>query len=145
MCRKLKWILLCERSQSEKTANCMIPTNDTWKRQNYEDSEKIHGCHGLEGGKGWIHGAQMFLGHPKYSGWYYNHGYIPLYICLNPWWFTGKEIPCQCRRYMFHPWIGKIPRRREWQPTPVFLPGESHGQEEPGGLQSMRSQTPLSD
>ena len=26
------------------------------------------------------------------------------------------------------PWVGKIPWRREWQPTPVFLPGESHGQ-----------------
>ena len=25
-------------------------------------------------------------------------------------------------------WIGKIPWRREWQPTPVFLPGEFHGQ-----------------
>ena len=28
----------------------------------------------------------------------------------------------------FHPWVRKIPWRREWQPTPVFLPGESHGQ-----------------
>ena len=28
----------------------------------------------------------------------------------------------------FNPWIGKIPWRRKWQPTPVFLPGESHGQ-----------------
>ena len=28
----------------------------------------------------------------------------------------------------FIPWVGKIPWRREWQPTPVFLPGESHGQ-----------------
>ena len=28
----------------------------------------------------------------------------------------------------FDPWGGKIPRRRKWQPTPVFLPGESHGQ-----------------
>ena len=27
----------------------------------------------------------------------------------------------------FHPWVGKIPWRRKWQPTPVFLPGESHG------------------
>ena len=27
-----------------------------------------------------------------------------------------------------HPWVRKIPWRREWQPTPVFLPGESHGQ-----------------
>ena len=37
---------------------------------------------------------------------------------------SGKEPACQCR---FDPWIGKIPWRREWQPTPVFLPGESHG------------------
>ena len=29
---------------------------------------------------------------------------------------------------MFYPWVGKIPWRREWQPAPVFLPGESHGQ-----------------
>ena len=28
----------------------------------------------------------------------------------------------------FDPWVGKIPWRREWQPTPVVLPGESHGQ-----------------
>ena len=27
-----------------------------------------------------------------------------------------------------HPWVGKMPWRREWQPTPVFLPGEFHGQ-----------------
>ena len=36
---------------------------------------------------------------------------------------------------------GEDPWRRKWQPTPVFLPGESHGQrEEPGGLRSIRSQ-----
>ena len=29
---------------------------------------------------------------------------------------------------MFDPWVGKIPWRRAWQPTPVFLPGESHRQ-----------------
>ena len=38
------------------------------------------------------------------------------------------------------PWVGKIPWRRAWQPTPVFLPGESPCTEEPGGLQSMVSQ-----
>ena len=27
-----------------------------------------------------------------------------------------------------NPWVRKIPRRRKWQPTPVLLPGESHGQ-----------------
>ena len=38
---------------------------------------------------------------------------------------------CQCRGYKrrgFHPWVRKIPWMRVWQPTPVFLPGESHGQ-----------------
>ena len=32
------------------------------------------------------------------------------------------------KRCGFNPWVGKIPWRREWQPTPVVLPGESHGQ-----------------
>ena len=33
-----------------------------------------------------------------------------------------------CRRLRFDPWLGKIPWRRKWQPTPIFLPGKSHGQ-----------------
>ena len=43
----------------------------------------------------------------------------------------GQETAFQCwrhKRCYFDPWIGKIPWRRAWQPTPVFLPGESHGQ-----------------
>ena len=32
------------------------------------------------------------------------------------------------RETRFNPWVGKIPWRRKWQPTPVFLPGEFHGQ-----------------
>ena len=32
------------------------------------------------------------------------------------------------KRYRFNPWVGKIPWRRKWQPTPVFFLGESHGQ-----------------
>jgi len=38
-----------------------------------------------------------------------------------------KNLPASIRPG-FDPWVGKIPWRREWQPTPVFLPGESHGQ-----------------
>ena len=37
----------------------------------------------------------------------------------------------QCRRHRrrgLHPWVGKVPWRRAWRPTLVFLPGESHGQ-----------------
>ena len=53
---------------------------------------------------------------------------------------SGKEPTCQCRRCLrqgIFPWVGKIPWRRAWQPTPVFLPGESPWTEEPGGLQSI--------
>ena len=45
-----------------------------------------------------------------------------------PWCLSGKESACQFRRCGFDPWVGKIPWRRKWQPTPVFLPGKSHGQ-----------------
>ena len=44
---------------------------------------------------------------------------------------SGKEPACQCRRHKrcrFSPWVRKIPWRRAWQSTPVFLPGESLGQ-----------------
>ena len=43
----------------------------------------------------------------------------------------GEEPACQCRRHKrpgLHPWVGKNPWRRAGRPTPVFLPGESHGQ-----------------
>ena len=55
----------------------------------------------------------------------------------------GKEPICQsrrCRRCGFNPWVRKIPWRTVWQPTPVFLPGESPRTEEPGRLQSIGSQ-----
>ena len=44
---------------------------------------------------------------------------------------SAKEPACQCRihkRCGFNAWVGKVPWRRKWQHTPVFLPGESHGQ-----------------
>ena len=44
---------------------------------------------------------------------------------------SGKEPACQCRRHKRHgldPWVRKSPGRRAWQPTPVSLPGEPHGQ-----------------
>jgi len=64
---------------------------------------------------------------------------IPVQIRLRTactWWETmagaGQEmgqVMHRCiRRCGFDPWVEKIPWRRKWQPTPVFLPGESHGQ-----------------
>ena len=41
---------------------------------------------------------------------------------------VGKESTCHYRRRGFDPGVGKIPWRRTWQSTPVFLPGESHDQ-----------------
>ena len=40
---------------------------------------------------------------------------------------TVKNLPAMQETW-FDPWIGKIPWRRKWPPTPVFLPGEFHGQ-----------------
>ena len=60
-----------------------------------------------------------------------------LELCLSqvftglPRWLSGKESAHQCRRCnrrRFHPRVGKIPWRRKWQPTPVFLSWKSHGQ-----------------
>ena len=56
---------------------------------------------------------------------------------------SGKDPACQCRRQKrcgFNPWVGKVPWKSTWQPTPVFLPRESPRTEEPGRSQSMESQ-----
>ena len=45
--------------------------------------------------------------------------------------------PPAMRETWVQSWIGKISWRRAWQPTPVFLPGESPWTEEPGGLRSL--------
>ena len=69
--------------------------------------------------------------------------YITLAYVINnnwlPWWHWWKEPTFQCRRHKRHgfdPWVWKIPWSGAWQPTLVFLPGESPWTEEPGGLQS---------
>ena len=45
-----------------------------------------------------------------------------------PEWLSSKEFVSQSRRHRFDPSVGKIPCRWKWQPTPVFLPGKTHGQ-----------------
>ena len=58
-------------------------------------------------------------------------------VMIVPWGFPGgsevKNPPANARDPLvgipgFDPWVGKITRRRKWQPTPLFLPGKSHGQ-----------------
>ena len=54
-------------------------------------------------------------------------------VVKNPSVIAGK-----CRRWGFNPWVGKISWRRKWQPTLVFLPGESHGQRSLEGYSPQR-------
>ena len=52
---------------------------------------------------------------------------------------NSKEPACQCgrqKRHKLDPWIREILCRREWQPTPVFLPGQFHGQRSLTGYSS---------
>ena len=67
---------------------------------------------------------------PKYFQW-----------CVGVRWHNGKKSACQCRRHKwchFHLWVKKIPWSRKWQPTPLFLPGESHGQRSLGGCRGLQ-------
>ena len=87
------------------------------------------------------HGQRSLAG---YSPWGHKEWDTPEHACTGPeiglsWWLRGKDSACHCRRRGFDLWVRKIPWRREWQPTPVFLPGKSHEQRS-GGLQSMESQ-----
>ena len=87
-----------------------------------------------EGGRPWgPEGASMisnlpqtFAGH-LFSGMYYSKHFISI-ISFNPYITLGKESTCQCRRRWFNLWVRKIPWRRKWQCTPVFLPGKFHRQ-----------------
>ena len=67
---------------------------------------------------------------------YFIHYVVPLGhlfkypVILIPCGISGKEHASQCsrQRSKFNSQVGKVPWRRAWQPIPVFLPGESHGQ-----------------
>ena len=75
--------------------------------------------------------SRNFLLLKKLYIYIYIYTHTHTYIYRLPWWFSGKESTCQCRRcrrHGFNPRVRKIPWRRKWQPTPVFLPGKFHGQ-----------------
>ena len=61
-----------------------------------------------------------------------------------PRWLSVKESVCQCRRHRrcgFDSWIERILWRRKWQPTPIFLPGKSHGQKSSAGCRPQGCKT----
>ena len=57
----------------------------------------------------------------------------PHAFCIAPYRVVllAKSPPANSaviKRHRFNPWVRKTPWSRKWQPTPVFLPGKSHGQ-----------------
>ena len=73
-----------------------------------------------------------FLENPmEEPGWLQSVGLQRIWHNWSDLTCSGKEPTCQCRRQKklgFNLRVGKIPWRRAWQPTPVFFPGEFHGQ-----------------
>ena len=55
--------------------------------------------------------------------------YLEIYLFISKGRALRIRLQCKSRRRpRFDPWVGKIPWRKAWQPTPVFLPGEPHEQ-----------------
>ena len=78
-------------------------------------------------------GVHMSFSIMVFSGYMPSSGIVGSYDSFRS--FSGGarvgESACQRRRHKRHrfdPWVGKIPCWKKWQPTPVFVPGESHGQ-----------------
>ena len=77
-------------------------------------------CHYKAGDGIFLRSTAPLMRNPSVGPHIYLHGLFR--------WCSGKESACQCRRRGFDPWVGKILRRRKWQPIPIYLPGKSHGQ-----------------
>ena len=112
-----------QHPKSEKSAGSLEPEHLGWKQSSF------------------VVWPGMLLGHFIF---FLSFFFLLAVLSLSlPGSTSGEEFVCHCRRCQrrgFDHWIRKIPWRREWQPTPVFLPEESHSSEEPVGLQSMGSQ-----
>ena len=77
---------------------------------------------------------------PDFSSFYSIYSLLTYLASLVAQMIKNQAAMLIAGRPGFNPWVGKIPWRRAWEPTPVFLPGESWWTEEPGGLQSMELQ-----
>ena len=81
-----------------------------------------------------MHGHKYSLSRSWVRGLNWNFVLHDTYVLI--WASLGtdsKEPSCNAG---FDPWVGKIPWRRKWQLTPVFLPGKSHGQRSLAGYSS---------
>ena len=101
-------VLMLQKQQSsynhEEENHMTKDRSDSWKRWKWEDCDSWW--------KPWVT-----------AFWLFEEDCISNRVRLN-----SNESTCQHRRCRSDFWVWKIPYRRKWQPTPVFLPGESHGQ-----------------
>ena len=121
------------KSESEVTQSCLSDPMDSWRPHGllatpWTAAYQAPSIHGIFQARvlEWIAIAfsSFVLEYSQLTGF--------------PGGVSDKEPTCQCRipkRWGFGPWLRKIPWRRAWQVTPVFLPGKPHGQK-PGGLWS---------
>ena len=125
------------------TVTCQAPVSMGFSRQEYWSGQPLPslGKLPMQGLNLGLPHCKQTLNHLSHKGnfddmderrtWMYMEERCKNRYCLRsfglPWWLSGKESTCQCRRHKFDPWVGKVPWRRKWQPTPVFLPGKSHG------------------
>ena len=109
-----------------------------WKHQCFWQSlQNLH----------WVLKAQLVKNPPamqgtpvQFPGWkdLLEKGYATHSRILGlPLWLSWSRIHLQSGRVGFDPWVGKIPWRREWLPTPVFWPREFHGLYSPQGSKEM--------
>ena len=122
-------------SESEVTQSCMTLSDPM---DCSLPASSIHGIFQASTGVGchcsnWLGKANSFGPHTVLPNMLFNAFMNTFYACFYP--SLGfprgsevKESACNAGDGGFKLWIGKILCRRAWQPTPVFLPGESHGQ-----------------
>ena len=135
--------------------HCCVSCRNAWQRSRMEAQFSSDTCERKRGGKRRVRGALDWDADmttaPLVQQWPWSKGCLlekshfepngqepsmPLGFSLSlvfhcwglPRWLSGKESSCQFRRCGFSSWVRKIPQRRKWQPTPVFLPGKSHGE-----------------
>ena len=129
------FLLQCMKVKSESEVSQSCPTLS----DPMDCSSPGSSAHGIFQARVLEWGAIAFSGHrtyqPETPGFCEDGRHL---VCLfvscysTCWGFPGgKEFACQFRRHKrrgFNPWVGKIPWRRKWQPTPVFLSEKFHGQ-----------------
>ena len=134
---KSKYTCSCEKVWQKKGLGCLVPVIRAMRASSSYHVNRISGrlvtC--LHGDSFCVTGISVPPGAVVFV-WLWVWGDFPGGA-------IGKEPVCQCRRCRrcgFHPWVGKIPWRREWQPTQIILAWRIPQTEEPGGLQFIGSQ-----